>query len=192
MESDSLILQGCIKGDKQSFKALYDKYSSKMLAVSMRYFSDKMQAEDILHDAWLKVFEKIESFKSEGSLEGWLKKIVANQAITQIRKDSKVRNTPFNENHSNFHTDHADYQPDDFYDDDELAYTPEQLLEALHQLPGGYRNVFNLYVFEKMKHREIAELLSISESTSKTQLLKARALLKKKLLIMKPNETYSR
>ena len=151
-------------------------YSSKMMSVSMRYIHDRMLAEDVLHDAWLKIFENIGSFREQGSLEGWMKRIVANTAINELNRKNRQRSTlPYEElkyeeeYSSSFESELLDF------------LLPEQLLNALHELPEGYRSVFNLYVFEKMKHQEIGTLLSISENTSKSQLHKARQLLKKKI-----------
>jgi RNA polymerase sigma-70 factor (ECF subfamily) len=182
MESEETIIRGCIEGDKQSFKALYNAYSSKMMAVSLRYFPDRMQAEDVLHNAWLKIFDKINTFKSEGSLEGWMKRVVANEAINELRRISRQGlRLSFDE----FRKEESGLQMDFSYNEQEdevnQRFSAEQLLSALHALPDGYRTVFNLYVFEKMKHHEIASLLGISDNTSKSQLHKARMMLQKKL-----------
>jgi RNA polymerase sigma-70 factor (ECF subfamily) len=182
MESEEAIIRSCIEGDKQSYKKLYDAYSSKMMAVSMRYFPNRINAEDVLHNAWLKIFEKIESFRGDGSLEGWMKRIVANEAINEIRRINKQGKwLSFDDS---LYENAVNQTSDNFLEEEDVGHfhlSAEQLLDALHELPEGYRTIFNLYVFEKMKHQEIAKLLGISKNTSKSQLHKARLLLRKSL-----------
>jgi RNA polymerase sigma-70 factor (ECF subfamily) len=175
------ILEGCIAGKREAQFELYKMYASSMLAVCFRYAKNRDEAEDLLQEGFLKVFQKIESFRREGSFEGWMKRIMINQALNQIKKN---RRTPFLE-------DIELINETQIVNSDEALGNLEPvpadiLLEMIRTLPEGYRIVFSLYVMEDYSHREIADELNISENTSKTQLLKARRVLKNKL-----NEYYT-
>ena len=148
-----------------------------MMGVCLRYSQNREEAEDILQEGFLKVFQNISTFRKEGSLEGWIKRIMINHALNQFRKN---RRNPFL-------ADIEEINETEILDYDETTRSvepvPEEILISLIQsLPQGYRVVFNLYVMEENSHKEIAEALNISENTSKTQLMKARRLLRKKLL----------
>jgi len=173
---DESILDGCIAGKREAQYELYKKFASSMLAVCFRYARNRDEAEDFLQEGFLKVFQKISSFRREGSFEGWMKRIMINNALNEIKKN---RRTPFLEDidiinetqivDQNQPTGNIDPVPADV------------LLEMIRSLPEGYRIVFTLYVIEDYSHKEIANELNISESTSKTQLLKARRVLRNKL-----------
>jgi RNA polymerase sigma-70 factor (ECF subfamily) len=178
---DESILEGCIAGKREAQYELYKKFASSMLAGCFRYARNRNEAEDLLQEGFLKVFQKISSFRREGSFEGWVKRIMINNALNEIKKN---RRTPFLEDidvinetqivDQNAPTGSLDPVPADV------------LLEMIRTLPEGYRIVFTLYVIEEFSHKEIANELNISENTSKTQLLKARRVLKNKL-----NEYYT-
>ncbi len=173
---DDPILEGCIAGKRNAQHQLYMKYSSTMMAVCIRYSGNREEAEDILQEGFLKVFQKISTFRKEGSLEGWIKRIIINHALNRFRKN---RNIPF-------HEDIEEINETEILQNDEEVNAPEPvpaetLLLMIQSLPQGYRLVFNMYVLEGYSHKEIAESLNITENTSKTQLLKARRLLRKKL-----------
>lgn len=147
-----------------------------MLAVCMRYAHDREEAEDILQEAFLKIFQNIASFRNEGSFEGWMKRVMINHSLNYYRRKKKM---PFLE-------DIDDINETDILDRDVPEALPapvsaEKLTALIQKLPPGYRMVFNLYVFEEFSHKEISTELKISESTSKTQLLKARRMLRKKI-----------
>jgi RNA polymerase sigma factor (sigma-70 family) len=178
---DESILEGCIAGKREAQFELYNKYASSMLAVCFRYARNRDEAEDLLQEGFLRVFQKITSFRREGSFEGWMKRIMINNALNQIKKNRK---TPFLE-------DIELINETQIVDTDGASGLLEPvpadvLLEMIRSLPEGYRIVFTLYVMEDYSHREIATELKISENTSKTQLLKARRVLKTKL-----NEYYT-
>jgi RNA polymerase sigma factor (sigma-70 family) len=176
MPDETHILEGCIAGKRKFQYLLYQKFAPAMLAVCYRYSQDRMEAEDILQEGFLKVFQKITTYRQEGSLEGWIKRIMINHALNRFRKN---RQTPFLE-------DIAEINETEILNENEPAnpvepIPAETLLALIQSLPQGYRLVFNLYVVEDFSHKEIAETLNISENTSKTQLLKARRLLRQKI-----------
>jgi RNA polymerase sigma-70 factor (ECF subfamily) len=145
----------------------------------MRYAGSRDEAEDIVQEGFIKVFQKISSFRREGSFEGWIKRIMINQALNHYRKSRKQP----------YHSVIEEIDETEILDLEEpepLDQVPaDALLAMIQQLPEGYKLVFNLYVFEEYSHKEIAESLNVSESTSKTQLLKARRLLRKKIMEFK-------
>ena len=173
---DDSIIEGCIAGKRDAQSALYRKYVSVMMAVCMRYAQSRDEAEDILSEAFLKIFTNIRSYRYEGSFEGWMKRIMINHALNYYRKN---RRSPFLEDIGEIkETDIIDGEPRSA---DHSPVSAETLTTLIQMLPRGYKMVFNLYVFEEYSHKEISQMLQISESTSKTQLLKARKMLRKKL-----------
>lgn len=164
MNEESLF-KACFAGDPKGQRLLFDTYAPKMLAVAMRYIKDKERAEDVLQDAFVKVFQNIQKFKLEGSLEGWIRRIVVNTALDQIRKDKKHQ---------------TDLELDGVaFELPELSHTEEKLqaeylMKLVHALPDGYRMVFNLYAIEGYSHKEIAEMMGVTESTSKSQYSRAK------------------
>jgi RNA polymerase sigma factor (sigma-70 family) len=173
---DESILEGCIAGKRDAQYQLYRKFASSMLAVCFRYAKNRDEAEDFLQEGFLKVFQNIRSFRSEGSFEGWMKRIMINHALNEIKKNRKMP----------FHEDIDMINETEIIDQHEISgtkdYVPaDVLLEMIRSLPEGYRIVFTLYVLEEFSHKEISEALNISENTSKTQLLKARRTLRMKL-----------
>lgn len=175
------LIKGCKIKDRRIQKILFDMtYSSSMLT-AMRYSSDKDTAQDILSNAYIKVFEKIDTFKIEGSLEGWIRKIVANTAIDYIRKNKKiyVMDTDDMSKFDGMSSEDEHFESDAF----ELGdVSTDDIIKEVQLLPPGYRASFNMFVFEGMSHKDIAESLGISEGTSKSNLSKARQILKKRIL----------
>lgn len=176
MLRDEAIIEGCIAGKRRAQSDLYHKYAPVMLAVCLRYTQSRDEAEDILQEAFLKIFQHIGTYRNEGSFEGWMKRIMINHALNYFRKQ---RRTPFLE-------DIATVSESEFADPEEppaihAPVSADTLVRLIQTLPPGYRIVFNLYVFEEYSHREISRELSISENTSKTQLLKARRMLRRKI-----------
>lgn len=155
----------------QHWEDIYKQYSRKMYGVCLRYARNATDAKDILHDGFLKVFKCLQDYKGTGSFEGWIRRIMVHTAINAYR----LYNSRWF-----FVEDSTDLDSsDEITIEDQLSY--EELIKHINALPDGYRIVFNMYVIEGYKHHEIAEMLGISESTSKTQLLKARKLLTKRL-----------
>ncbi|NBP67840.1 MAG: sigma-70 family RNA polymerase sigma factor [Cytophagia bacterium] len=169
--SEAQLLAGCQKNDRVAQQQLYTIYSGKMYALCCRYVKSKMEAEDVLVTAFTKVFDKIDQFKNEGSFEGWIRRIVVNEALTWIRKNRSL--------YLETDLEKADYEPD--YDQLSDQLETEDLLRMIQALPTGYQLVFNLYAIDGYSHKEIAEQLNISENTSKSQLSRARVYLQKLL-----------
>lgn len=166
------LIKGCLRRDSSAQKILYDTYSSKMYGLCYRYVKDSMEAEDILVTSFMKVFDKIHQFKSEGSFEGWIRRIIVNEALTFLRRNRSM--------YLETELEQADREPDYNALSDHLE--AEDLLNMIQELPTGYRIVFNLYAIDGYSHKEIAEQLGISENTSKSQLSRARTYLQKVLL----------
>jgi RNA polymerase sigma-70 factor (ECF subfamily) len=167
------IICGCIKGDKKAQKALYDKYSAKMLGVCLRYFKNIDEAEDALQEGFIRVFNNIDKFRNEGSFDGWLRRIIVNTALNYYRSNLK-------------HYYSIDYDEiEEVVEDAKLSFDSlnvEFLLNLIQSLPEGYRLIFNLYEIEGYSHKEIGIMLGISINTSKSQLMKAKKYLQHKLI----------
>jgi RNA polymerase sigma-70 factor (ECF subfamily) len=166
------LIQGCIAARPKAQKALFDIYAPKLYVVCLRYLKDQMRAQDVLQDTFVKIFAHIGNYKSEGAFEGWLKRIAVNTCLDQLRKDKKLL-TDVSLDDISHKLAHQDYSAEKLMADD--------LLKLVQALPDGYRTVFNLFAIEGFSHQEIAQQLSISESTSKTQYLRARAYLKDRI-----------
>lgn len=164
-ESD--IIKGCIEGDRRMQETLYNRFASKMYAVCLRYATNAAEAEDILQEGFIKIFKKMDTFRSEGSFEGWVRRIFVNTAIEHFRRRKYL--TPVTEKEEN--TIEGKY----ISVLDELA--EQDILNLVQQLSPGYRTVFNMYVVEGFTHKEIGDMLGISEGTSKSQLSRAKVIL---------------
>ncbi len=163
-----LILQECKNGKASAQRALFDLMGPRMLSICRRYCANDDDACDALQDGFVKVFMQLDRFKGESKPETWMTRIFMNTAIDQFKKSSRF--LLFDQDHQVF--ENEDYAG--FEDELEPELTAEQALEALDQLPAGYRIVFNMYVLEGIPHKEIAARLGISEGTSKSQLARAR------------------
>lgn len=161
------------KKDPDAFRKLYGQYASKMMAVCVRYMGDKDKAKDVLQDGFIKVLKHIHEFRSEGSLEGWIRRIIVNTALLALRQD-KLRFAA--------EPEEPEFQLHTSFDEAIDRISVKELLEIISSLPAGYRTVFNLFVMEGHSHREIAAELNITESTSRSQLTKARNMLQEKIL----------
>ena len=170
--TEAEIIEGCRAGKRELQKALYERYSGKMYNICLRYAKSKYEAEDILQEGSIKVFDKIGQFAGTGSFEGWIRRIVVNSALEVIRK----RKIDFSSIDIKYVQD-----PHEHTFNTISTLNTKELLAVIQELPDGYRTVFNLYVIEGYQHGEIAEMLSISEGTSKSQLARARSLLQSKL-----------
>lgn len=170
--TDEQLIDGCKARNPLAQRNLYDKYSRRMMAVCMRYADSREEAQDILQDGFVKVFEKIGTFQGQGSFDGWVRRIFVNTALDNIRKNR--------ENRLLADIDDVGYSLDSgtSVDGDINA---EELMNILQKIPAGYRVVFNMFAIEGYSHKEIADQLGVSESTSKTQFLRAKAFLIKVL-----------
>jgi len=172
------IITQCKSQDPDAQKVLYDLYKDTLYAVCLRYIKSTHDAEDVFIDAFYKIFTKIDHFKGDGSFEGWMRRIMVNESLMFLRKKTNLHLTvelPDKEV--------AEIQEDE----DDMSF--DDIMKVLDELPVGYRTIFNLYVFEDMKHREIAEMLGISINTSKSQLILAKKRLYE-ILKKKENLTY--
>lgn len=165
------IVEGCKKGSSQAQQALYDRYSSVLFAICRRYLPQYEDAEDVLVAAFFKIFTQIHQFSEMGSFEGWMKRIVVNECLMSLRKQS----LPFSEVGVQLAVPAAEISA-------EAHLEAGDVLRLLEQLPPGYRTIFNLYVVEGYKHKEIADLLGISINTSKSQLILAKKRMRELLL----------
>jgi RNA polymerase sigma-70 factor, ECF subfamily len=172
------IIKGCLKNDRASQKLLYERFYGKMMGVCMRYAKDRDEAKDILHEGYMKVFDKLKNFGNKGSFEGWIRRIMVNAAIDHLRRnkhDYLIVNTVYASDQAGVVAD----EPDDNIIN---RVDQEEVMKAVQNLSPAYRAVFNLYVIEEYSHKEISEILDISEGTSKSNLAKAKFNLKKNLI----------
>lgn len=169
------IVKDCIRGDSFAQKKLYETFYGKMMTVCMRYATDRQQAKDFLQDGFMKVFSNISKFGFQGSLEGWIKRIMVNNILDYLRKNKR---TLFLEN-ADVILNGNEIEMENSQEESFPPLSKEEILLLVQGLPSSYRTVFNLFVMENFSHREIAEQLEISEGTSKSNLSKARGHLKK-------------
>ncbi|TAF32154.1 MAG: RNA polymerase sigma factor [Cytophagales bacterium] len=170
--AEESIVSACISGDRKAQRKLYDTYSRKMYVVSLRYSKTTAEAEDILQEAFLKIFDAIGDFKYECPLDYWIKRIVINTALKHNRR--KMDQMPFEE------VSDLNYTPN-LHDGDVSNHNFKDLLAMIQRLAPGCQVVFNLHAIEGFKHKEIAEMLSITEGTSKSQYARAKMLLQEML-----------
>lgn len=169
--SENDLINGCLAGSRQSQEALYQRFSPKMYAVCLRYAGDANDAQDLLQEGFIKVFRNIAKFRKDGSFEGWIRRIFVNTAIEQYRK--KINKISVSEKEDLAVEDGAWNVLDRMAEQD--------IIQLIQELAPGYRAVFNMYVIEGYSHKEIGDLLEISEGTSKSQLARAKGILQKKL-----------
>lgn len=168
--NDETLVKKCVSGDAKAQREFFDRFSPTMLGVALRYMKDLARAEDVLQEGFIKVFNNLHRYESKGSLEGWVRRIVVNTALDQIRKYKKEQ--------TNLELDNSTFEIVQ-KSEVESQLQAEVLLQLVQQLPEGYRIVFNMFAIEGYSHKEIAEHLNITESTSKSQYSRARALLRK-------------
>ncbi|PKP36274.1 MAG: RNA polymerase subunit sigma-24 [Bacteroidetes bacterium HGW-Bacteroidetes-15] len=169
-DEDIELLRGCLENDRRFQKLLYQKYFKKMFQICLSYSGDRVEAKDILQEAFIKVFTNLENFNTKNSLEGWIRRIVTNTAIDYFRKRKRLV--------------FQDEFPDEPDEDERGSFsiqdlTNDVILHYIKMLPDGARIVFNLFAVDGLTHKEIAEKLNITEGTSKSQYKRARNLLKK-------------
>lgn len=169
--TESDIIKGCLRGERKAQQFLYESYSKKFLAICIRYVRDKDLAEDTMIEGFMKIFEKLSQFESKGSFEGWMKRIMVTQSLLTLRKNRNINMEVHMETHLEI--------GDSSYELNHLEAA--DLIQLIQELPIGYRTVFNLYAVEGFSHAEIGDLLGITESTSKSQLNRARNVLKQRI-----------
>ena len=171
--SEKEIIKGCIKGDRCAQDMLYDLFSGKMFAVCLRYSRTREEAEDTFQEGFMKVYENIKKYRFDGSFEGWVRKIIVNTALEKFRKQTKMGVVVNIDDYT--HSSNSYLITDDIINNIEA----NEMLMLVQKLPHYCRIVFNLYVFEGLKHKEIAKELGIAEGTSKSHLSDARNILKR-------------
>lgn len=159
------IIAGCVNGDTKCQRILYESMYRKMLGVCLRYASGIDDAKDMLHDGFIKVFEKLKDFRYEGSIEGYIRKIIVNTAIDQLRQHPKLVEYEQHDE-GEYDVDMTELQAD--------GLKVERIIGLIQSLSPAYKAVFNLYVIENYTHKEISKKMGISENTSKTNLFKAK------------------
>lgn len=169
--TESQLVAALKRGESRAHKVVYERYAGKMLAVCTRYCSNRDDAEEVMLDGFMRVFEKIEQFREDGSFEGWIRRVMVTESLMFLRKSKQWRQETS--------IDDVTVEPD--YEWADTALNESDLLRIVNQLPDGYRTIFNLYAIEGYSHAEIAEMLGISEGTSKSQLSRARAILQMSL-----------
>ncbi len=171
--NEKQLIEGCINGDRKAQKALYDKYSHRMMAVCLRYMKDMEDARDLMQEGFVKLYTNIHKYMGEGSFDGWVRKIFVNCALERLRQNDVLRNADDING-----LDYAEIP-------DESATTEmssEEIMMYVRSLPDGFRTVFNLFAIEGYSHKEIGYKLNISESTSRSQYMRARKMLQKMIL----------
>ena len=169
---DLQLIESCIKGDRASQKVLYDRLAARMFPVCMRYVGDRELAEDVLQDGFVTLFTRLDTYKGEGSFEGWARKIFVTTALMNLRKKDALKMSDDLEAARSLKAETSSQIQN-------LGY--KELMNMIMELPAGFRTVFNLYAIEGYSHKEIGEMLGISETTSRTQLSRARISLQNKI-----------
>ncbi|RYF84715.1 MAG: RNA polymerase sigma factor [Chitinophagaceae bacterium] len=165
---DRQLVKDCLKGNAAAQRKLYDTYASPMLAVCYRYTKSVADAEDVLQEAFIKVFRSLQQYKGDGELGAWIRRIMVTTAINYLKKNSRYNaELVFGEEH--LHAVPA-YNP-------QITLAAKELADLIRQLPSGYQTIFNLYAVEGYTHVEIGKILGVQEGTSRSQYARARALL---------------
>jgi RNA polymerase sigma factor (sigma-70 family) len=169
---DTSLVNECLKGNSKAQKALFDKFASKMLSVCLRYMKNTEKAEDALQDGFIKVFVNLLNYNNSGVLEGWIRRIIVNTCLDELKKNKRLL--------LNISVEEVEYklESNDFVQEQMMA---DDLMKLIQDMPAGYRVIFNMFAIEGYTHQEIATQLGISESTSKSQYLRARAYLKQRI-----------
>ncbi len=171
-QEEQNIIKGCIKGDKKSQYALYEKFKKDVFGLCMRYAKDRPEAEDMMQEGFIKVYSDLYQYRPIGPLGGWIRRVVINSCLRFIRKRKRLVFNDYSDEMSTNLQSHDNVESD---------LSAKDLIKIIQRLPEGYRLVFNLYVIEGFSHKEIAEQLGISVNTSKSQLSRAKANLRKEL-----------
>jgi len=167
------LIKGCINNDRKAQQALYDKYSGRMMAVCLRYVKDTEDARDLLQEGFIKLFMNIHRYTGDGLFDGWVRKIFVNCALERLRQQDVLRNAD--------DIDETDYA--DIPDESTVSQlSADEIMVYVRSLPDGFRTVFNMFAIEGYSHKEIGEKLNITESTSRSQYMRARKLLQKMIL----------
>ncbi len=172
-ESLDEIIEGCLRNERAAQQRLYDKYASRMLAVCYRYVGDKETALDLMHDGFIKIFGNLKQYNAEGAFEAWMRKVFVNVSLEYLRRNDVLRGSD-------------DVEEDAFWlDNGDISViekmSADEIMQLIHELPIGFRTVFNMYVIEGYSHAEIGKRLGINEASSRSQFSRARAILQEKI-----------
>jgi RNA polymerase sigma factor (sigma-70 family) len=183
--TEDVLLQGCLHKDAVAQQEFYSRYSPKMLSVCYRFAKNREDAEDMLQEGFIRIFSQIHQFQHKGALEGWIRKIIVHTCINMLKKNKK-----FNENVDIQHAQHLFVREEAV----PAIIQAKQVIECIRMLPVGYRTVLNLFAIEGYNHKEIAEMLDIEESTSRSQYTRAKSMLediliRKRILFAPPPKT---
>ena len=170
------LIKKCAKNDRKAQKEIYQLFAGKLFSICLKYSKNKQEAQDNFQDGFITIFDKIGQFKFEGSFEGWMKRVMVNTILLKYRKKSVL----------NIVTEEIPEEVVVDIDDDEISL--EFLLNLIRELPDRYRMVFNLYVLDGHSHKEIGKMLKIAEGTSKSNLARARGILKKKIEVYQESQ----
>ena len=177
MDQSTLLVKACLRNDRTSQKQLYTMFAGKMLGVCTRYTKSKADAEDVLQEGFVRVFKNLHQFKGEGELGGWIRRIMVTTALNYLKRNAKYQH--------DLAFEKIDMHPL-IEETPEVHLNTKELLSMIQQLPSGYQTIFNLYAVEGYNHVEIAEMLGITDGTSRSQYARARS-----LLISWINQNYS-
>ncbi len=170
--TEEQLIAGCKKGNRLAQKKLYETYSPKMMGVCLRYVNDRETARDVLQDGFIKILTGIDAYSGTGAFEGWIRKIIVNCALEYLRKNDILRDASDLEN-----------TYDAAYSDNQAVanLSAAELMKLIQDLPTGFRTVFNMFAIEGYSHKEISEMLQITESTSRSQFIRAKQILQRKV-----------
>ena len=182
------LVEGCKRGDDLARRQLYERYAGKLMAICMRYMGNREEAEDLLHDGYIKLYDSFDKFEwqGEGTLPAWMARVMANLALQRLRKNDVMSQSVELENTAELRddVDRPDEGPD-------IEIIPNKvLMQFIEELPPGYRAVFNMHVFEGKNHIEIGKELGINNKSSASQLVRARAILKERVNEWRRNNGY--
>ncbi len=169
----SKIVEGCKRKQIKYQQELYERFKELMFGICLRYFSNVQDAEDVLHEGFIKIFDKIGQYKGEGAFEGWMRRVMVTTALQKLRKEKNIINI------SDHQSELAENELKIERESENL--TQEEMVKIIQDLSPRYRTIFNLYAIEGYSHKEISKMLNISEGTSKSNLSRARAILQKKI-----------
>ncbi|MDR2293240.1 MAG: sigma-70 family RNA polymerase sigma factor [Prevotellaceae bacterium] len=178
MTDEQHLVEGCINKNINAQQELYERYAAKMLSLCIRYMCNEDEARDMMHDGFVRLFDKIKKFDRKGSLEGWIRKVFINMCLEKLRKSEKMK-------YQSIYNDDDDLQViDDSISDVYNQLGTKELMCFISELPASFRSVFNLHAIEGYSHDEIAKILGIAQTTVRANYSRARILLQKKIRLM--------
>ncbi len=173
------LIAGCIEGKSWAQRAIYDRFAATMMSVCVRYVTDRDTAQDILQDGFIKLFSKIDTYSGTGAFGGWARRIFVTTALEYLRRNDALKQSANIDDIENFIEN---------YDETAIQkMSADDIMDCIASLADGYRTIFNLYAIEGYNHAEIADMLRITEATSRSQFMRARKILQQKILLLHGN-----